>query len=121
MTTGYDFRSVLCGVDNFADKPYLYFINPVIDVNIGMCVSHCPKTTGDTICLYKKDGVTPTSFCYVQMQTTYGGKYCYPIEPINHYIVDTYLNSFYFTIRRTIADFFIVFINLKICLIYFLV
>lgn len=108
LTTGYDFRSVLCGYDNFSDKPYLYFINPVVDLNLRICIKHCPKSTGDTICLYKPDGVTPTSFCYIQMQTTYNGKYCYPVEPVNHKIVDTYLNSFYNSVRRTVADFFIV-------------
>ena len=108
LTNGYDFRSVLCGVDQFADKPYLYFINPVMDINVAICVQHCPTTTGDNICLYKRDGITPTSFCYVQMQTTYNGKYCYPVEPINHRLVDVFLNSFYNSVKRTVADFFIV-------------
>jgi len=108
LINGYDFRTVLCGVGNYADKPYLYFIDPVADINIGICVQNCPSTTGDTICLYKKDGITPTSFCYVQMQTTYNGRYCYPVEPINHAIVDTFLNSFYNSVRRTVTDFLIV-------------
>lgn len=108
LSTGYDFRTALCGFDKFVDKPYLYYINPVLDINVAICVAHCPKTTGDKICLYKRDGVTPTSFCYIQMQTTYNGKYCLPIEPINHQIVDTHLNSFYMSVRGTVSDFFIV-------------
>lgn len=105
LINGMDFRGVICGVGSYSDKPFLYFINPVLDINVGICVSSCPKSTGNSICLYEKDGFTKTGFCYTQMQTSYSGRYCLPLEPINKEIVDNHLNEFFHLVKRTSADF----------------
>lgn len=42
LSNGYDFRSEMCGHGLFANKPYLYFANPVTDIRIGFCTDKCP-------------------------------------------------------------------------------
>ena len=108
LINGMDFRGVICGVDKYSDKPYLYFVNPVLDINVAICVKSCPQSTGNKICLYEKDGFTKTGFCYTQMQTSYSGKYCLPLEPVNRLIVDDFLNEFFNLVKRTSADFYLV-------------
>ena len=76
-----DFRGKNCGKNQLSHRPYLYYLAPSLDVNVKMCVENCPNHAGMPICLYKKDGITKTIFCYTQMDTTLQGKICLPTEP----------------------------------------
>ena len=75
-----DFRGRRCGRVELSHRPYVYYMNPSLDMNLRMCVESCPDSTGLKICLYKKDGVTPTTFCYTQMNTERYGSLCIPSE-----------------------------------------
>ncbi len=44
LTRGMDFRSEICGLNKLKDYPYLYFFQPVIDINVAQCVKQCPTT-----------------------------------------------------------------------------
>jgi len=65
LQKGMDFRSEVCGTDDLESKPYLYFANPVIDINVKFCVEKCPPSSGPLICLYDVDPDRETPFCYV--------------------------------------------------------
>ena len=45
LMNGTDFRAEICGVDQRADRPYLYYIEPTVDTNVAICVSNCPNST----------------------------------------------------------------------------
>ena len=75
-----DFRGRRCGRAELEDRPYVYYINPSLDMNLRMCVESCPDSTGLPICLYEPDGTTPTPFCYTQMNTLRSGSLCIPAE-----------------------------------------
>ena len=76
-----DFRGKNCGQNQLSHRPYLYYLAPSLDVNVKMCVTNCPNQAGLPICLYKKDGVTDTVFCYTQMDSRLEGTICLPTEP----------------------------------------
>jgi hypothetical protein len=40
-----DFRGDFCGVGKLANKPYLYYLTPEVDINFAICVEQCPSTT----------------------------------------------------------------------------
>lgn len=35
---GMDFRGEICGVNRLKSKPFLYFYQPEIDINVRLCV-----------------------------------------------------------------------------------
>ncbi|KAL4472584.1 hypothetical protein ABPG74_018533 [Tetrahymena malaccensis] len=108
LGNGYDFRTELCGNGKYVKQPYLYYLNPVQDIRVAMCVSSCPTTSGPLICLYDTSGKTYdsiyTKFCYTQMQSSIRSKYCVPNEPINGAVVNTYLESFDLSVKRYASD-----------------
>lgn len=65
ISNGYDFREEICGINGLVNQPYLYYLEPSVDLNIAICVSECPTSTGLDICLYDIDHFTVTNFCYV--------------------------------------------------------
>lgn len=77
----HDFRARECGFNELASKPFLYYLQPSIDMNVKMCVEFCPNYTGAPICLYEPNGINATVFCYTQMTTEAVGSTCYPVEP----------------------------------------
>ena len=77
----HDFRARECGSNELASKPFLYYLQPSIDMNVKMCVEFCPNFTGAPICLYEPNGLNMTVFCYTQMTTEAVGSTCYPVEP----------------------------------------
>lgn len=38
-----DFRASKCGQAQLSDKPFLYYIQPAIDMSVRICVSSCPN------------------------------------------------------------------------------
>lgn len=65
ISNGYDFREEICGIEGLINLPYLYYLQPSVDMNVAMCVDQCPTSTGVDICLYDIDHFTMTNFCYV--------------------------------------------------------
>ena len=41
-----DFRAELCGKDHLEGRDYLYYANPIKDINVRFCVKSCPESTG---------------------------------------------------------------------------
>lgn len=108
LTKPQDFRAQLCGLGRLADKPYLYFLTPSIDLKVAMCVSECPATTGSPIALYDVDGKTATAFTYTQIQTDRIGKFCYPVEPTPRKLVEEYLTTPLKYAKRVVGEMFLV-------------
>lgn len=77
-----DFRSELCGTNHLSGHPYVYFLQPLVDVEVRMCVRECPRETGPRICLYDRS-MKETIYCYDQLKTSLLDKVCMPVEPLN--------------------------------------
>jgi hypothetical protein len=45
LTRGSDFRAEICGVKTLKERPYQYFPNPTVDINVRFCVKKCPSTS----------------------------------------------------------------------------
>jgi len=46
LTNGTDIRAEICGIgDKLIDKPYVYFSNPIRDINVHWCTDKCPDNT----------------------------------------------------------------------------
>jgi len=57
LTHNFDFRSELCGVGKLESKPYVYYANSIIDINVKFCVEKCPQnsvTLSNPISFYPK-------------------------------------------------------------------
>ena len=108
LTNGLDFRGEICGLGKLSNFPYLYYPSPVIDTNVAFCVNKCPKTSGQEICLYDVNPNVLTTFCYLQMQSTYSGRFCRPSEPVNRKFVDGELNAWTNIIQRLVGDLYMV-------------
>jgi hypothetical protein len=81
LTKEIDLRGRFCGENELADKPYKYYLQPNIELNLKICVSSCPTETGPDVCIYSPQGKPESNFCYVQMATLRRGSVCYPLEP----------------------------------------
>lgn len=106
-----DFRGQICGVGRHINRPYLYFLAPTVDLNVGMCVEKCPEKPGTQICLYdgKTENIlTHENFCYTQIECDTHGMYCYPQETEPRELVDAFLSKPEAVLRRMIGDLFLV-------------
>ena len=45
LTRPMDFRAEICGLDRLKGLDYIYYVQPVIDVNVKQCVSSCPNVS----------------------------------------------------------------------------
>jgi hypothetical protein len=99
-----DFRGELCGQGKYTNKPYVYYIHPLMDTDLKICVESCPLSTGPDICLPATDGKTDTGFCYAQMQADEYLEYCMPVEPNNEEVVMGILEEPIFIFKRFLGD-----------------
>jgi hypothetical protein len=111
LTQPMDFRAKLCGTQKLTHRPYLYYLTPSIDLNVAMCVSECPPTTGSPIKIYEDDGTTETSFTYTRLQCDRIGKYCFPVEPTPRKLIETHLTAPVTYIKTLAGELFIVGLN----------
>ena len=88
LSNGYDFRREFCGQGSRSDLKYTYFIDPIKDIQIAICVEQCPNTTGSPIFLYEKVEINKTKviqqlpqFSYSTLRSKKYAKYCYPFQP----------------------------------------
>lgn len=99
-----DFRGELCGQGKYSSKPLVYYIHPLIDTKLKICLGSCPLSTGPDICLPETDGKTNTGFCYAQMQAKEYLEYCLPIEPNNESVIMEILEAPMFILKRFLGD-----------------
>lgn len=107
LAYGIDFRALPCGLGRLNEKPYLYFLQPNIDLNVKMCVNKCPEGTNYILCLYRPDGINEHSddrFCYTSIQSKRRGKYCIPVEVKTKSTVNSHLNSIFIYLGRILGD-----------------
>jgi len=65
---GMDIRSEICGVGKLEEKALVYYINPVVDIDLKICIEKCPDLSGPDICIYNEvDPYVLTPFCYTQI------------------------------------------------------
>ncbi len=87
-----DFRSELCGTNHLSGHPFLYFLQPLVDPQVRMCVTKCPQETGPRICLYDRS-MRDTIYCYDQLKTSLVNKVCMAEEPLNKEAITREVNK----------------------------
>ncbi|KAL4473830.1 hypothetical protein ABPG74_022694 [Tetrahymena malaccensis] len=108
LSNGNDFRGDICGVGILQDRQFQYFAAATIDLKVSICVTKCPQTTGQSICLYNLQGIIYPdewqNFCYQQLACDNLGRYCMPKEPLNRQAVEAYLSTTRNTVKRLSSD-----------------
>jgi len=101
LTRGYDYLANTCGEGHFTDRPYVYWVNPLVDINMKLCVSSCYARFGEHICIYDNDGKeisgaddprTATG-CEYRVPADLISIYCYPQEPVSRDLVEKFLET----------------------------
>lgn len=80
LSHGHDFRAEVCGSDDLADFPYMYYPDPY-NLDIPLCVDECPtEVEEDSICYYDKNHTTLLKEwgCWDSVPSTTLGFYCVP-------------------------------------------
>lgn len=107
MTRGSDLYGDACGFGDLEDWSYTYFIDPVANPKVSICLSGCPvQSSIESLCLYDQNHTLITDFdCYNSyVSKPFYNRYCLPADHLRRSAAIAYLYDSERVMSRVMGD-----------------